>query len=176
MTFAFSLNDLLDYTEWDRAQWHRWFREQDASVLTLGLGANNDGRIKNIGELVRHIFSAEKRYVERCRGVPLTDTSTVPSNDVEALFRFGAETRRALRDLLETFPAHRWDVPQEMQMGKHSLQVTPRKMIVQSITHELRHWAQIATLVRLDGRKSGVHDFLASPLMDAAAPAGAAKV
>src|SRR5689334_21338686 len=158
--FAFSLNDLLDYTEWDRNQWRAWFREQGPAVLSIGLGANNDGRIKDVGELVRHIFSAEKRYVERCLGVPLTDTSTVPANDSEALFRFGDETRKALRQLIETFPEERWDVPQEIQMGKNTRRVTPRKMILQSVTHELRHWAQIATLVRLEGKKSGFHDFL----------------
>jgi len=173
MTFSFSLNDLLDYTEWDRTQWHTWFRDQGPAVLSIGLGANNDGRIKDVGERVRHIFSAEKRYVERCLGVPLTDTSTIPSNDSEALFRFGAETRKALRQLLETFPEDRWDVPQEISFGTFKRQVTPRKMIVQSVTHELRHWAQIATLVRLEGRKSGAHDFLAAPLMDAPAPATA---
>ena len=171
MPYTFSLNDLLDYTDWDRAQWAAWFREQGPPALAIGLGANGDGRINTIGELVRHIFSAEKRYVERCLGLPLTDTSTIPASDVEALFAFGHESRRALRELLATFPEDRWDVPQEMKMGQRSLWVTPRKMIAQAVTHELRHWAQMATLLRLEGRKTGTHDLLASPVFDAASSA-----
>ena len=170
MTFALSLEDLLAYTDWDREQWHAWFRHNGPAALDVGLGPNGDGRINSVGELVRHIFSAEKRYVERALGQPLTDTSTVSASDVDALFAFGLVSRTALRELLGTLPAERWDIPQEMQIGTHSLWVTPRKMIVQAVTHELRHWAQVATFMRLDGRKSGVHDFLVSPVFDVPAP------
>lgn len=166
MTFALRLEDLLAYTDWDREQWHAWFRHQGPAALDVGLGPNGDGRINSVGELVRHIFSAEKRYVERALGKPLTDTSTVSTSDVDALFAFGVVSRTALRELLGTMPAERWDIPHEMQIGTRSLRVTPRKMIVQAVTHELRHWAQVATFIRLDGRQSGVHDFLVSPVFD----------
>lgn len=166
MAFAFGLDDLLDYTEWDRAQWRAWFREQGPAPLAVALGANSDGRIKNVGELVRHIFSAEQRYVERCRGVPVTDTSKVPADDAEALFAFGDASRRALRELVATFPAERWDAVEEHQIGPHRIKVTPRKMVAQAVTHELRHWAQAATLLRLAGYQTGVHDFLMSPLLE----------
>ena len=175
MAFAFSLEDLLAYSDWDRAQWHGWFRDQGPDALAVSVGANGDGRFTNVGELVRHIFSAEQRYVERSLKVPLTDTSTVAANDVEALFAFGHASRRALRQLLATFPSTEWDAPREMQLfGKRTLTVTPRKMILQAVTHELRHWAQIATFLRLAGRKPGMHDLLASPLFDvpAATPGG----
>ena len=168
MTFAFDIDILLDYTDWDRAQWHAWFREQGPVALSVGLGAHNDGRIKNVGELVRHIFSAELRYVERSLGKPVTDTSVIPADDVAAVFAFGATSRAALRELLATFPAAHWDKAQEIKLGPVPRQVTPRKMIVQAITHEIRHWAQIATLLRLEGRKTGVHDFLFSPILDSA--------
>src|SRR5262249_33481075 len=142
------LNDLLDYTDWDRAQWHTFFKDQGAAALAVGLGANSDGKIKDIGELIRHIFSAETRYVQRCLGVPLTDTSKVAADAVETLFTSGEESRRALRELVATSPDDRWEVPQEV-FGRR---VTPRKMIVQAVPHEIRHWAQIATLLRLEGR------------------------
>ena len=170
MPIQFGLDDLLDYTDWDRAQWHAWLREQGPAALAVGLGANSDGRITNVGELIRNIFSAEQRYVERSTGKALTDTSAIPAGDVEALFAFGRDSRRALRDLLATFPDARWDVPYEMKLGTHSRWVTPRKMIVQSVTHELRHWAQVATFLRLAGMKSGIHDFLFSPVFDVPAP------
>jgi uncharacterized damage-inducible protein DinB len=171
VAFQFSFEDLLAYSDWDRAQWHNWFRDQGPDALAIGLGANVDGRVTTVGELVRHIFSAETRYVERSLGLPLSDTSTVPVNDVEALFAFGEQSRRALRQLLATFPENEWDAPRAMQLGTQVRTVTPRKMVVQTVTHELRHWAQVATFVRLAGRKSGMHDVIASPLFDAPASA-----
>ncbi len=166
MTFTFEIAHLLEYTDWERSQWHTWFREQGPEALAVGLGPNGDGRVNTVGELVRHIFSAEQRYVDRIRGAPVTDATAIPAADVEALFALGRRSRESLRDLLATFPTERWDVPQEIQLGTRSRSVTPRKMVVQAVTHEMRHWAQIATLVRMSGRKPGPRDFLVSPVFD----------
>jgi len=166
MAFTFELAHLLDYTEWERAQWHAWFHEQGPAALAVDLGPNSDGRINTIGELVRHIFSAEQRYVARIQGAPLTDPAAVPADDVEALFAFGTQGRESLRALLATFPTERWVVPQQIQIGKHTRSVAPRKLIVQAVTHEIRHWAQVATLLRMSGRKPGPRDFLVSPVLE----------
>jgi len=166
MAFAFTVDDLLEYSDWERAEWHRWFLEQGQPALAVDLGPNNNGRIRTIGELVRHIFSAEKRYVERCRKAPLTDTSAISADDVEALFNFGDESRRALRELLAAFPDEEWDASREMSFGTYTRLVSCRKMILQAITHEFRHWAQIAAFLRQAGYKPGFHDVIASPLFD----------
>ena len=171
MAIAFTLEDLLAYSDWERAEWHRWFREQGAVALSVDLGPNNTGRIRNVGELVRHIFSAEMRYVERCRQVPLTDTSSIAADDVEGVFRFGMESRRALRELLASFPDSEWEAPREMSFGTYSRTVTCRKMILQAVTHEVRHWAHVAAFVRQAGYKPGFHDLIASPLFDASVSA-----
>jgi uncharacterized damage-inducible protein DinB len=166
MTFTFNLEDLLSYSDWERAQWHEWLREQGPAALAVDLGPNNNGRIHTIGELVRHIFSAEKRYVERCLKAPLTDASTIAADDVDALFAFGQESRRALRELLASFPEAEWNAPREMSFGTYTRIVTCRKMILQAVTHEFRHWAQIAAFLRQADYKPGFHDLIASPLFD----------
>ena len=175
MAIAFTLDDLLSYSDWEREEWHRWFRENGPAALSVDLCPSNNGRIRNVGELVRHIFSAEKRYVERCLQVPLTDTSSMAADDVEALFAFGIESRRALRELLASFPDSEWGAPREMSFGTHSRTVTSRKMILQAVTHELRHWAHVAAFVRQAGYKPGFHDLIASPLFDAPVSASGAN-
>ena len=157
---------LLDYTEWDRAQWEAWFRSEGGDAFLLDLGANADGRIANVGELVRHIFSAEQRYVDRIQELPITDTSTVPADDVDRLFDFGRQSRQRLRHLVDSFPPERWELPREFQLGPNTRVITPKTMLVQSVTHEIRHWAQLATLLRLSGRRTGIHDFLLSGVFE----------
>jgi len=100
---------------------------------------------------VRHIFSAEKRYVERLSGRRLSDPASIPSDNVEALFEFSQTSRKQLRKFIETFPAQEWDVPQDFKLLNNSLRATPRKIVVHILMHEIRHWAQIATVLRLSG-------------------------
>jgi len=171
MAFQLELDHLLDYTDWERSQWHSWFREQGPAALAVDLGPNRDGRINTVGGLVRHIFSAEQRYVDRIRGAPLTDAAVVPADDVEAIFSFGHQSRGSMRAVLASLPTERWYVPQDIQIGEHTRSVTPQKMVLQAVTHEIRHWAQIATFLRMSGRKPGARDLLASPLFDQAVPA-----
>jgi uncharacterized damage-inducible protein DinB len=168
MPFPADVDYLLEYTEWDRAQWESWFRAQGADAFAVDVGANAHERISNVGELVRHIFSAEQRFVERIQELPLTDTSTVATNDVDALFTFGRATRQRLRELVRDFPNDRWDVGSEIQLGPTKRVVTPKTMVVQSVTHEIRHWAQIAAFLRVAGRKTGPHDFLVSGIFERA--------
>jgi uncharacterized damage-inducible protein DinB len=96
---------------------------------------------------------------------PLTDTSSVANNNVEALFRFGRQSREGLKEFVNAFPAQDWDKPQEFSLMNNSLTATPRKIIVHTLLHEIRHWAQIGTLLRLNGLTGEFHDFLFSPAL-----------
>src|SRR5919197_2658397 len=145
MPVLLSVNDLLDSTEWERQRWHVWFGKQDASPLNISAGHHGDGRFETVGHLVRHIFSAEKRYVERLSDRPLTDTATIPADNVRALFEFGRESRKDLQTFIATSPPRDWKVSQEFPLMNGLLQATPRKIVIHILMHEIRHWAQIAT-------------------------------
>ena len=158
------LEDLLDYTDWQRESWHAFFRQHGVPALGIGVGPNGDGRFRTVGELVRHVFSAEKRFIERLAGRPLTDTSSIPVDDVDGLFVFGRQSRSDLRAFVASLPATQWDVSQEMTILDRTINVSPRKIVVHVALHEIRHWGQIATLVRLNGLAAGFQDFLFSPV------------
>jgi uncharacterized damage-inducible protein DinB len=166
MNIANQVDFLLDYTDWDRAQWEAWFRSEGPEALAVALGANADGRMRNVGELVRHIFSAEQRFIERIQELPLSDGSTVSADSIESLFTLGRQTRARMRQLLRDFPEDKWDTPRELTFGPHTRTITPRTMAVQAVTHEIRHWAQIASYLRMEGRRTGPHDFLISGVFE----------
>lgn len=156
---------LLDYTAWQRESWREWFQASDAAALAVTTGANGDGRFDTVGALVRHIFSAELRYVERILGAPLTDTGLVPSDEVARLFALGERGRAKLLDLLATFPADRWDLPIEFPLLNRTVRLSPSKVVLHTLTHEIRHWAQVGTLLRLQGYKVPVQDLLLAPVL-----------
>jgi uncharacterized damage-inducible protein DinB len=142
-----------------------WFRQHGDEVLATSAGPHGDGRFQTVGDVVRHIFSAEKRYIDRLSNRPLTDAASIPSSSVEALFQFGRQSRKDLKEFVEIFPAQDWDVPQDFSLMNNFLRATPRKLVVHVLMHEIRHWAQIGTLFRLNGLKGEFHDFLFSPVL-----------
>ena len=165
MLSAFALSDLLDYTDWQRRLWLEWLRERGDRILETGAGRGGDGRFEKLGDLIRHIFSAEKRYVERLTDRPITDPATIPANSIDALFHFGEQSRRELKEYIAGLPDERADAPLELNILNRPLTVTPRKVVIHVLLHEVRHWAQIATLLRLSGQKVDLHDFIFSPVL-----------
>lgn len=165
MAVQLSLDDFIDYTDWERQKWHDRLRQQGDAVLKTSIGPHGDGRFSTVGELVRHIFSAEKRYVERLGEQPLTDTSLVAADNLEALFQLGRQSRGELKNFVAGFPEQKWDAPQEFKLMNSTLTATPKKIMVHVLVHEMRHWAQIATYLRMNGVKGEFHDLLFSPAM-----------
>jgi uncharacterized damage-inducible protein DinB len=165
MSVGLSLTELIDYTGWERGLWYEWLRQRGDQVLAISVGPHGDGRFQVIGDIIRHIFSAEKRYIERLLNQSLTDPAAIPHNSTEALFDFGRQSRRDLMSFVEQFPAQEWDSFRAFPLMNSILKATPKKIIVHTLMHEVRHWAQIGTLLRLQGLTGEFHDFLFSPVL-----------
>jgi uncharacterized damage-inducible protein DinB len=165
MSLNVNVEDLLAYSEWERESWRAWFRERGAGAFTTSFGPNGDGRFGTVADVVRHIFSAEMRYVDRLSGRALTDPSSIPT-ELEDLFEFGRRSRRALEEFIARHPNDRWDVPRDHPMlANQTMRLTDRKIVVHVVLHEIRHWAQIATVLRHHGLKTELHDLLLSPVL-----------
>jgi uncharacterized damage-inducible protein DinB len=162
------LDPLLQYTDWERSTFHAWFAKFGNEPLQIEAGPHGDGRFTTIGDLIRHTFSAEKRYVERLCSMPLSDVSEISTADAEALFALGDDSRAELLDLLKSFPSSEWDRAREFEILTFRFSATPRKIITHVLMHEVRHWAQISTILRLHGHPTGFHDFLFSPVYNEA--------
>jgi uncharacterized damage-inducible protein DinB len=134
-------------------------------VLKVGVGSNGDNRFQSVGDVVRHIFSAEARYIDRLSDRELTDASRVANDTIEVLFEFGARSRRQLKEFVATFPTELWDNHLELKLMNSTIRATPRKIVVHVLMHEIRHWPQIATLLRLNGIVAEFRDCLFSPVM-----------
>ena len=167
MSPSLALEDLVGYTTWQRSLWHAWFTQKGPAPLAVTTGDHGDGRFPTVGGLIRHIFSSELRYAERIAGLPLTDTSVVAVDDADALFLLGAAGRTRFRGLIATLPDELWTFPFEFPLLNSTVRSTPRKVVLHVLTHEIRHWAQVATLLRLQGWTADRHDLLFSPVLGA---------
>ena len=98
-------------------------------------------------------------------GVPLTDTSVVAIDDPTALFLLGALGRASFKGIIETLPAAHWTEPFEFSLLGSTVRATPRKVVLHVLTHEIRHWAQVTTLLRLQGWIGERQDLLFSPVL-----------
>ncbi len=96
--------------------------------------------------------------------MPLTDTTVVAADDPGALFLLGAVGRASFRGVLETLPVTQWSMPVEFSLFNSTVRATPRKIVMHVLTHEIRHWAQVATLLRLQGWMAERQDLLFSPV------------
>jgi hypothetical protein len=80
-----------------------------ASTVTKGLktsaGPHGDGRFETVGDLIRHIFAAEKRNIDRLSDRALTDPASIPNDNIEALFKFSQQSRKDLKEFVTSRPS-----------------------------------------------------------------------
>jgi uncharacterized damage-inducible protein DinB len=160
MTLTISLEELLTWNSEERAKWLPWLK---ANPKALDVTVQPGGRFPNVGSLIDHIFLVEFRHTLRLQGQELpTDTGVTPG-DVDALFTYGARGRGGLQAFLPTLPADDANTPRDVVIASGTYPLSPRKLLFHMALHEVRHWAQIAAVLRAAGfAPPGDHDLFYS--------------
>lgn len=158
---ALSFRELLDYTAAETAHWHRWLAAQPDDVLDLPIG---EGRTATVRGLLQHIVAVERRYADRLLGEPVTPYEAIPTDSVDALFGAFDEARARLERYLATATADDLGRRLEFQtISAGTLSASARKIVAHALLHGVRHWAQLATVLRQHGRGTDwMHDLLMS--------------
>ena len=160
MPLTLAYEELLRYTEEERARWRRFFTD-DPSALELPLQKN--ARFSTIGKLIDHIFLVEQRHLQRLRNDPLSSSTGLTSNNVGPLFDYGASVRRELEHFVQDIDDDEASQVRTFDVQDEQWPMTPRKLLFHILLHEIRHWAQIAIAVRLAGfEPPGQHDLFYS--------------
>jgi uncharacterized damage-inducible protein DinB len=115
---------------------------------------------KSVGQLLQHIVAAELRYAERLQGLQATDYSKISYGSAEEIFATHERALEMLRGLLAD-AAVDWDEEIEFGTLTAGRRRATRKVVFQhALLHGVRHYAQLATLVRQHGYKTAPMDFL----------------
>ena len=153
---------LAAYVDGETERWREWFEKAPAEVLELPLGPGADGTVRT---LIKHIFAVELRYAQRLVGHPVTGYEQLADRTVQELWRIH-RTAASLRDrfLREASPEalDRVLVSDTRRLGPIEARV--HAIVVHTLIHAIRHWAQIATVLRQHGHAAlWEHDWLVSP-------------
>jgi len=152
------IQEMIDYTNWERGLWRTWFLGMGKAPLEVSTGGE---RLKTVADLIQHIYAAEIRYIQRLKGEPLTPYSRIPKDSAEELFNFGDESRLVLQEYVDG--ALDWSKQYQLNIVNFQVRTSLRKLIIHILMHEVRHWAQVALLLRSAGfHDLGAHDFLDS--------------
>lgn len=153
---------LAAYVNGETERWREWFAGAPDGVLDLPLGPGADGTVRT---LVKHVFAVELRYAERLAGLSVSAYEALADGSVEELWSIHRRAA-ALRDrfLREATPEalDRVLVSDTRRLGR--IESRAHTVVVHSLVHGIRHWAQIAAVLRQHGH-GGLweHDWLLSP-------------
>jgi uncharacterized damage-inducible protein DinB len=106
---------------------------------------------QSVAQLLQHIVAVELRYPERLLELPPTDYSAIPYDSVDAIYATHTRAMDLIKSLLEKNDEWWEEVLEYKTRSIGILHITRRTALVQCLTHSIRHYAQLATLVRHHG-------------------------
>lgn len=109
----------------------------------------------SVAEALQHIVAVELRYAQRLADAAQSDYAAIPYSTVEEIYRTHDAAMALYRELLarEDFD---WEQTIEFQTrSAGTLKSSRRTILVHALMHSIRHYAQLATLVRQHGVKPG---------------------
>ncbi|HUN89436.1 MAG TPA: DinB family protein [Terriglobales bacterium] len=161
MALGISFEDLLRYEEEQLQKWHDLFVRRP---YLLKLEASPTETVESA---IFHIFTAEYHSAQRLLGEEMTPTANLKHLTVDELFAIASEAHRKIRHFLagastvsleelRTFPS--------TTLGEFT--ATPKKLLMHALVHSIRHWGQMARILRESGQRTDFsHDVLFSKVI-----------
>ncbi|HEX3572078.1 MAG TPA: DinB family protein [Acidobacteriaceae bacterium] len=109
---------------------------------------------KTVAELLQHIVAVQLRYAERLANLPVSDYAAIPFDSAESIYATHDRTIAIFQHLLTTDID--WEEPLEFTTRSMGPARSNRKTILfHALLHGIRHYAQLASLVRQRGVQPG---------------------
>jgi uncharacterized damage-inducible protein DinB len=155
---------MLAWRDAETARWLEWFRSHPQEALFTPAG---EGRLATVHGVIVHVFAVELRYAQRLVDQPVSDWSEIDPHTLDDTFAVGDLARVLIDGYLETADEASLDTALSFKtLSAGMMTATKRKILFSLVPHGMRHWAQIAMLLRQAGhRDQWAHDLLASSVM-----------
>jgi uncharacterized damage-inducible protein DinB len=157
---ALSYKTLLELTSTEHHRWRDWFVEHPKAWAVPFA----TGRMATIGGVVQHIFGVELRYTQRLRDEKVTAWEEFRQTSIEEIFELGDHARGQLVHFLTTATEKELDKVLTFQtLTAGTVTASKHKIASNIFLHDIRHWGQIATVLRQNGfTDQWAHDMLLS--------------
>jgi uncharacterized damage-inducible protein DinB len=159
---ALRYETLLELTSAEHHRWNQWFLEHPAAWSVPFA----TGRMATIGQLVLHIFAVELRYTQRLLDQEVTRWEDLSETSIEDVFELGDNARAQLVQFLTTAPESELDRVLAFEtLTAGTVAASKHKIASNIFLHDIRHWGQIATVLRQHGyTDQWPHDLLLSAI------------
>jgi uncharacterized damage-inducible protein DinB len=146
---SLSAGEILAWNEKTAAGWRKFLGDHPELLIQPCDIAGT----KNVAELLQHIVAAQLRYAERLAGLPVSDYAAIPFESVESIY---AVHDRSVTIFQQLFALDiDWTEPIDFVTRTAGTLHSDRKTILfHALLHGIRHYAQLASLVRQCGVKS----------------------
>jgi uncharacterized damage-inducible protein DinB len=159
---ALRYETLLELTSTEQHRWHDWFVERpQAWAVPFATG-----RMATIGGVVTHIFTVELRYAQRLLDREATAWEDFRQTSIDDVFELGDNARGLLVQFLTSAPDSELDRVLTFQtLTAGTVTASKHKIASNVFLHGIRHWGQIATVLRQKGfADQWPHDLLLSDI------------
>jgi len=146
---SLSAEEMLAWNDRTAKTW-RDLVEHDPGVLLLECDIYG---VSTVGQLLQHIVAVETRYAQRLSGAAETPYEAIPYSNAAEIF--GAHHAATEIFRAELAKGGDWDAKFEFQtltMGR--ARASRKTVFFHAQMHSIRHYAQLATLVRQHGFKT----------------------
>ena len=147
---ALSASEVMAWLETTSTNW-RALIEEHPEILALPCDVMGTG---TVGALLQHIVAVEVRYAEQLSGLPVTEYAEIPYDSAAAIYATHERAMKMYRELLASDLD--WDAKFEfVTRSLGTLRASRKTILFHALMHAIRHYAQLATLVRQHGIKPG---------------------
>jgi uncharacterized damage-inducible protein DinB len=157
-----SFEELLRYEEEQSRQWRELFSKKPF-LLKLEATATS-----TVADLLFHTFTSEYRIAQRLLGEQMTHDKDFSRQNVGDLFSIGDAARIRFREYLAHATEEEMSRTREypsLTLGEFT--ASPRKMLAHAVIHSVRHWAQVARVLRENGQRADFsHDLIFSKVVE----------
>ena len=145
---ALSAGEMLAWLDTTSTKWKALI-EAHPEILTMPCDVMG---VSTAGGLLQHIVAVELRYAEQLSGMPPTEYAKIPFDSAEAIYATHERAMALLRQQLGS--GVDWDDKIDFVTRSMGPARAKRKTILfHAALHAIRHYAQLATLVRQHGVK-----------------------
>jgi uncharacterized damage-inducible protein DinB len=157
---TFTFEEMLAVNEAETTRWHEWLKKQPPELLDL---AAPIARSETVRTLLLHIWGVELRYSDGVADRTPTDITGMTDYGLDELY--GLHTR-AMQNFREWLTTATPEVLSQVLENKW-FQASKKKCFLQAMEHGVRHFAQLAVVLRQAGHATDWgHDIIFNPAIE----------